>query len=243
MGSRWRIVDLHHWIFEEFRIGRSRQTLSRALRAMGYRKLSARPRRHARGPDGAIEDFTTVRQPQRDRERQKGVDEAIEIGFADEARIGHFRRDPSEGGQGRRPRHAPLRRRGDEPARGRDRDADRVGARCWRERSSVQKDAIRPDREGGRRARRPHARDERLKCVANLRRRIVHRALRRLHLADPIAGPLAFATFRRPGYRQCRRHVSSARSRENRLLKRSAGSSAGLHCRHWGVQLSSPKRT
>ena len=34
----------------------SKQTLSRELRAMGYRKLSARPRHHAQA-EGAIEDF------------------------------------------------------------------------------------------------------------------------------------------------------------------------------------------
>jgi hypothetical protein len=53
---RWRIVDLCQWIFEEFRIAVSQQTLSRALRKMGYRKLSARPRHHAQAA-GAIEDF------------------------------------------------------------------------------------------------------------------------------------------------------------------------------------------
>ena len=56
---RWRIVDLSQWIFEEFRIVVSRQTLSRALRKMGYRKLSARPRHHAQAA-GAIEDFKKV---------------------------------------------------------------------------------------------------------------------------------------------------------------------------------------
>ncbi len=53
---RWRIVDLCQWIFEEFRVIVSRQTLSRELRAMGYRKLSARPRHHTQAA-GAIEDF------------------------------------------------------------------------------------------------------------------------------------------------------------------------------------------
>ena len=43
---RWRIVDLCQWIFEEFRVVVAKQTLSRELRAMGYRKLSARPRHH-----------------------------------------------------------------------------------------------------------------------------------------------------------------------------------------------------
>jgi transposase len=53
---RWRIVDLRQWIFEEFRVVVSEQTLSRVLRKMGYRKLSARPRHHAQA-EGAIEDF------------------------------------------------------------------------------------------------------------------------------------------------------------------------------------------
>jgi len=56
---RWRIVDLCQWLFEEFRISASKQTLSRQLRAMGYRKLSARPRHHAQAK-GAIEDFKKV---------------------------------------------------------------------------------------------------------------------------------------------------------------------------------------
>jgi transposase len=53
---RWRIVDLCQWIYEEFRVVVAKQTLSRELRAMGYRKLSARPRHHAQAT-GAIEDF------------------------------------------------------------------------------------------------------------------------------------------------------------------------------------------
>ena len=53
---RWRLVDLCQWVFEEFRIHVAPQTMSRELRAMGYRKLSARPRHHAQA-EGAIEDF------------------------------------------------------------------------------------------------------------------------------------------------------------------------------------------
>src|SRR5580704_18359075 len=53
---RWRIIDLCQWMFEEFRVVVAKQTLSRELRAMGYRKLSARPRHHAQA-EGAIEDF------------------------------------------------------------------------------------------------------------------------------------------------------------------------------------------
>ena len=45
---RWRLVDLMQRVWEEFRLAISKQTLSRELRAMGFRKLSARPRHHAR---------------------------------------------------------------------------------------------------------------------------------------------------------------------------------------------------
>jgi len=44
---RWRLIDLSQWVYEEFRITVAKRTLSRELRAMGYRKLSARPRHHA----------------------------------------------------------------------------------------------------------------------------------------------------------------------------------------------------
>jgi transposase len=62
---RWRIIDLCQWVWEEFHISVSKQTLSRELRAMGYRKLSARPRHHAQA-EGAIAAFKkTGRQPWR----------------------------------------------------------------------------------------------------------------------------------------------------------------------------------
>jgi transposase len=53
---RWRIIDLCQWVWDEFEIDISKQTMSRELRALGYRKLSARPRHHAQAA-GAIEDF------------------------------------------------------------------------------------------------------------------------------------------------------------------------------------------
>jgi len=53
---RWRIIDLCQWIWEEYQISVSKQTLSRELRAIGYRKLSARPRHHAQKA-GAVEAF------------------------------------------------------------------------------------------------------------------------------------------------------------------------------------------
>src|SRR4051794_4386360 len=47
---RWRLTDLTLWIWEEFRISLSETTLSRELRSLGYRKLSARPRHYAPKP-------------------------------------------------------------------------------------------------------------------------------------------------------------------------------------------------
>src|SRR5205085_11111508 len=44
---RWRLIDLAQWVLDEFAIAISKQTLSRELRALGFRKLSARPRHHA----------------------------------------------------------------------------------------------------------------------------------------------------------------------------------------------------
>lgn len=50
---RWRLIDLARWLFEEFRLEISKQTLSRELRNMGFRKLSARPRHHAQDEEAA----------------------------------------------------------------------------------------------------------------------------------------------------------------------------------------------
>ena len=59
---RWRIIDLCQWVWDEFQVSVAKQTLSRELRAMGYRKLSARPRHHAQA-EGAIEHFKKVSRP------------------------------------------------------------------------------------------------------------------------------------------------------------------------------------
>jgi transposase len=59
---RWRLVDLCQWLWEEFRVSVSKQTLSRELRTLGFRKLSARPRHHAQA-EGAVEHFKKVSAP------------------------------------------------------------------------------------------------------------------------------------------------------------------------------------
>jgi len=53
---RWRLIDLCQWLWEEFRVSIAKPTLSRELRALGYRQLTARPRHHAQA-EGAIETF------------------------------------------------------------------------------------------------------------------------------------------------------------------------------------------
>ena len=59
---RWRLVDLIAWLWEEFRLSISKQTLSRELRALGYRKLSARPRHHAKS-EAAVAIFKKSSRP------------------------------------------------------------------------------------------------------------------------------------------------------------------------------------
>ena len=52
---RWRLVDLAQWAHEELGVSVSRQTLGRELRAMGFRKLSARPQHYAQDEDAIME--------------------------------------------------------------------------------------------------------------------------------------------------------------------------------------------
>ncbi len=56
---RWRLIDLGQWLWEEFGVSVSRQTLGRELRTLGYRKLSARPRHYAQDPE-AMETFKKI---------------------------------------------------------------------------------------------------------------------------------------------------------------------------------------
>ena len=38
---RWRLIDLMQWVWEEFGISLSEATMSREMKALGYRKISA----------------------------------------------------------------------------------------------------------------------------------------------------------------------------------------------------------
>jgi transposase len=58
---RWRVIDLCQWLWAEFHVCIAKSTLSRELRNMGYRKLTARPRHYAQA-EGAIEDLKKVSQ-------------------------------------------------------------------------------------------------------------------------------------------------------------------------------------
>ena len=53
---RWRRKDLALWIFEEFHISLEESSVGRELRALGFRKISARPR-HKGQNEFAVDDF------------------------------------------------------------------------------------------------------------------------------------------------------------------------------------------
>ncbi len=59
---RWRLIDLMQWVWEEFGISLSEPTMSREMKALGYRKITARPRHHAQN-EFAIEDFKKTSPP------------------------------------------------------------------------------------------------------------------------------------------------------------------------------------
>jgi len=84
---RCRLVDLCQWLWEEFRVRVAKQTLSRELRALGYRKLSTRPRHHAQA-EGVVEHSKKKPSPLCWWHAQGAEPAAIEVWFGDEARIG-----------------------------------------------------------------------------------------------------------------------------------------------------------
>lgn len=59
---RWRRADLAQWIFEEYRLSLDVSTVGRELRALGFVKLSARPRHHAQNAF-AVEAFKKTSPP------------------------------------------------------------------------------------------------------------------------------------------------------------------------------------
>ena len=59
---RWRLIDLVQWLSEEFKVSLDETTVGRQLKAMGFRKLSARPRHHAQN-EFAVEAFKKTSLP------------------------------------------------------------------------------------------------------------------------------------------------------------------------------------
>lgn len=59
---RWRLCDLAEWLWDEFELSVTRHTLGRELRALGYRKLTARRRHRGQKPDD-IADFKKASSP------------------------------------------------------------------------------------------------------------------------------------------------------------------------------------
>jgi transposase len=53
---RWRLIDLAQWLHDEFGVSLGETTVSRELKKLGYVKLTARPRHHARN-EQAMEAF------------------------------------------------------------------------------------------------------------------------------------------------------------------------------------------
>ena len=85
---RWRLKDLAQWIWDKFRISLTEPTVSRELKAMGFTKMTARPRHHAQN-ELALEDFKKNFPAELAKLRQRlpdGVE--IELWWQDEARIG-----------------------------------------------------------------------------------------------------------------------------------------------------------
>ena len=59
---RWRRKDLARWIYEEYGISLEETSVGRELRALGFAKLSARPR-HRGQNQFAMDEFKKTSQP------------------------------------------------------------------------------------------------------------------------------------------------------------------------------------
>src|SRR3954453_10962940 len=111
---RWRLVDLIQWLWEEVRLSISKQTLSRELRAMNDRKLSARPRHHAKSK-AAVAAFKKTFPPAW-RKSQRPRPAASRSRSGSPMRPGSGRRTRSRGA-GPNAALAPQRRKISEPSR------------------------------------------------------------------------------------------------------------------------------
>ena len=84
---RWRRKDLAFWIFEEFRITLDETTVGRELRALGIRKISARPR-HRGQNEFAGEDSKNFHGELEDIRARLPANINVKLWWQDEARVG-----------------------------------------------------------------------------------------------------------------------------------------------------------
>ena len=120
---RSRVIDLCQWLFEEYKVRVAKRTLSRELRKMGYRTLSARPRHHAQAEDAidAVEKVSQPIRPELDRRtRSPGVGDGAAPDLWSTRSVDrldlHFRRDRPARRRGRGTDPAMVQHRGDDPA-------------------------------------------------------------------------------------------------------------------------------
>src|SRR3982751_601490 len=136
---RWRLKDLTLWVWVELQISLSETTLSRALHALGYRKLSARQCHYAQYPE-ALELFKNESRPHW-RRSGRASRRALRSSCGGRTRRGSARRtrSPAAGPDGE-PGPAPRRISGRVRSTSSERSArNRARARPWSCR-----DAIRP---------------------------------------------------------------------------------------------------
>lgn len=69
---RWRLIDLAQWLNDEFGVSLSETTMSREMRALGLRKLSARPRHHAQN-ELAVDAFKKTSPPRWRKSRRPSI--------------------------------------------------------------------------------------------------------------------------------------------------------------------------
>ena len=69
VGQKPQGMDLADWVWKAFAIAISEATLSRELKALGFSKLSARPRHHDQDPD-VMDAFKKTSPPAWRRSRQ-----------------------------------------------------------------------------------------------------------------------------------------------------------------------------
>ncbi|MBL6931608.1 MAG: IS630 family transposase [Rhodospirillales bacterium] len=85
---RWRRKDLALWLFEEFRVSLEESSVGRELRALGFRKISARPR-HKGQNEFAVEGFKKNFPDEVEEIRSRlPANTNIKIWWQDEARVG-----------------------------------------------------------------------------------------------------------------------------------------------------------